>query len=180
MLFAEPWKMTRRNFRPFPFQKSISIHHYFWHILLKLSSLGHIWSQIINRWIFRLFSCVLCFFFLSFSVLVHHETIPNVRSQTASPSPPSAIIWRGSLEVANEVQQLRWSFVNGVHFIFLFLSWSVVEPLVFVKLIYLSLVVSFILKLKKHKNKKEVGVFFANCRGFCFFIFFILAVSHVF
>lgn len=33
------------------------------------------------------------------------------------------------------------------------------EPLVFVKVIYLSLVVSFILKLKKHKNKKEVGVF---------------------
>lgn len=54
------------------------------------------------------------------------------------------------------------------------------EPLVFVKLIYLSLVVSFILKLKKHKNKKEVGFFLQIVEVSAFLFFFILAVSHVF
>lgn len=51
------------------------------------------------------------------------------------------------------------------------------EPLVFVKLIYLSLVVSFILKLKKHKNKKEVGVFLQIVEVSAFFLFYFSCFS---
>lgn len=51
------------------------------------------------------------------------------------------------------------------------------EPLVFVKLIYLSLVVSFILKLKKHKNKEEVGFFLQIVEVSAFFFFFFSCFS---